>query len=46
MPNFREIEKNVIAAMLTIAWASTKKRDVSETEVFSMYKDFGGSTKF
>ena len=28
---------NVVAAMLTIAWASTKQRDVSQ-----IYKNFGG----
>ena len=31
---------NVIAAMLTIAWASTKKRDVSQDEISAVYKNF------
>ena len=33
---------SVIAAMLTIAWATTKKRDVSQQEISSVYKNFGG----
>ncbi len=42
MPNFKEIGNNIIAAMLTIAWASTKQRDVSQTEVQAVYRRFGG----
>ena len=34
---------NVIAAMLTIAWASTKKRDISQDEVNAVYKNFCGN---
>lgn len=37
-----ENEQAFVAAMLTIAWASTKKRDVSQAEINSMYKNFGG----
>lgn len=33
---------NIIAALLTIAWATTKKRDVSQSEIEAMYKNFGG----
>ena len=33
---------NVVAAMLTIAWASTKQRDVSQDEINAIYKNFGG----
>lgn len=32
----------LIAAMLTIAWASTKKRDISQDEISAVYKNFGG----
>ena len=32
----------LIAAMLTIAWASTKKRDISQDEINAVYKNFGG----
>lgn len=42
MPNFEEIENNVVAALLTIAWANTKSRDVSQDEINSIYKNFGG----
>lgn len=42
MPNFKEIENNIIAALLTIAWANTKDRDVSQNEINSIYKNFGG----
>lgn len=42
MPNFKEIENNIIAALLTIAWANTKDRDVSQDEINSIYKNFGG----
>lgn len=34
-----EVDK-VVAAMLTIAWASTKKRDVSQTEIKNVYEIF------
>lgn len=34
-----EIEK-IIAAMLTIAWSNTKQRDVSQTEIKNVYKQF------
>lgn len=37
---------NVVAAMLTIAWASTKQRDVSQDEVNAIYKNFGGKKWF
>ena len=43
--NMLDIQKqinNVVAAMLTIAWASTKKRDISQDEVSAVYKNFGG----
>ena len=43
MKDMLDIQKqinNVIAAMLTIAWASTKKRDISQDEVSSVYKNF------
>jgi hypothetical protein len=42
MPNFKEIIDKVIAALLTIAWASTKEREVSQKEIDSVYKNFGG----
>lgn len=42
MPNFKEIENNIVAALLTIAWANTKDRDVSQDEINSIYKNFGG----
>ena len=45
MKDMLDIQKqinNVIAAMLTIVWASTKKRDVSQGEVSLVYKNFGG----
>ena len=29
---------NVVAAMLTIAWASTKQRDASQDEINAIYK--------
>lgn len=32
----------LVAAMLTIAWASTKKRDVSQQEINAVFKNFGG----
>ena len=34
--------KEYVAAMLTIAWASTKKRDISQDEISAVYKNFGG----
>ena len=34
---------NVVAAMLTIAWASTKKRDISQDEISAVYKNFCGN---
>lgn len=37
---------NVVAAMLTIAWASTKQRDVSQDEINAIYKNFGGKKWF
>ena len=45
MKDILDIQKqinNVVAAMLTIAWASTKKRDISQDEVSAVYKNFGG----
>ena len=39
MPNFKDMENNIIAALLTIAWASTKNRDVSQQEVEKVYKN-------
>ena len=42
-----DIQKQVnnIAAMHTIAWASTKKRDISQDEVNAVYKNFGGNNE-
>lgn len=43
MKDMLDIQKqidNVIAAMLTIAWASTKKRDISQGEISAVYKNF------
>lgn len=37
---------NIVAAMLTIAWASTKQRDVSQDEINAIYKNFGGKKWF
>lgn len=37
---------NVVAALLTIAWASTKQRDVSQDEINAIYKNFGGKKWF
>ena len=37
-----ENEQAFVAAMLTIAWASTKQRDVSQDEINAIYKNFGG----
>lgn len=45
MINFEELEKDIVAAMLTIAWANTKKRDVSQDEIAAVYKNFGGKKK-
>lgn len=45
MPNFKEIENNIIAALLTIAWANTKNRDVSQDEISVVYKNFGGNNE-
>lgn len=39
MPNFKDMENNIIAALLTIAWATTKNRDVSQQEIKSVYKN-------
>ena len=36
---------NVIAALLTIAWASTKNRDVSQQEIKSVYKNMKEASK-
>lgn len=44
--NMLDIQKqinNVVAAMLTIAWASTKKRDISQDEISAVYKNFCGN---
>ena len=44
--NMLDIQKqinNVVAAMLTIAWASTKKRDISQGEISAVYKNFCGN---
>lgn len=35
----------VIAALLTIAWASTKNRDVSQQEIKSVYKNMKEENK-
>lgn len=37
----KQINK-VVAAMLTIAWAATKKRDVSQSEIKAIYENMGG----
>jgi hypothetical protein len=42
MPNLKEVTDKVIAALLTIAWANTKDRDVSQKEIKSVYENFGG----
>lgn len=39
MPNFKEIENNIVAALLTIAWANTKSRDVSQDEIGKVYEN-------
>lgn len=39
-----EINK-IIAAMLTIAWASTKDRETSQSEIKAVYENFGGKNK-
>lgn len=39
MPNFKEIENNIVAALLTIAWANTKNRDVSQDEIGKVYEN-------
>lgn len=39
MPNFKEIENNIVAALLTIAWANTKNRDVSQDEIEKVYEN-------
>lgn len=41
-----ENEQAFVAAMLTIAWASTKQRDVSQDEINAIYKNFGGKKWF
>lgn len=41
-----ENEQAFVAAMLTIAWASTKQRDVSQGEIDAIYKNFGGKKWF
>lgn len=45
MLNFKEIENNIVAALLTIAWANTKNRDVSQDEISVVYKNFGGNNE-
>lgn len=42
MPNFKEIENNIVAALLTIAWANTKDRDVSQDEIKKVYENMKG----
>ena len=42
MPNFKEIENNIVAALLTIAWANTKNRDVSQDEIEKVYENMKG----
>lgn len=42
MLNFEKIENNIVAALLTIAWAATKDRSVSQEEIQSIYKNMGG----
>lgn len=39
MPNFKEIENNIVTALLTIAWANTKNRDVSQDEIEKVYEN-------
>lgn len=39
MPNFKEIENNIVAALLTIAWANTKNRNVSQDEIEKVYEN-------
>ena len=41
-----ENEQAFVAAMLTIAWANTKQRDVSQEEINAIYKNFGGKKWF
>ena len=45
MPNFKEIENNIIAALLTIAKKKKKNRDVSQDEISVVYKNFGGNNE-
>ena len=45
MPNFKEIENNIIAALLTIAWANTKNGYVRQDEISVVYKNFGGNNE-
>ena len=39
MPNFKEIENNIVAALLTIAWANTKNGYVRRDEIKKVYED-------
>ena len=39
MPNFKKIENNIVAALLTIAWANTKNRNVSQDEIEKVYEN-------
>ena len=39
MPNFKEIENNIVAALLTIAWANTKNRNISQDEIEKVYEN-------
>ena len=41
-----ENEQAFVAAMFTIAWASTKQRDVSQDEINAIYKNFGSKKWF
>lgn len=31
--------EEIVAALLTIAWASTKGREISQTEAYNVYKN-------
>lgn len=33
------MDEEIVAALLTIAWASTKGREASQTEVYYVYKN-------
>ena len=39
MPNFKEIGNNIVAALLTIAWANTKNGYVRQDEIKKVYED-------